>query len=59
MYTNDVPFQYNEREGRYTEFTGNPIGIIFVAGEGDGVFLLGQRSNNLICQVIQKIVGSY
>ena len=41
----DIPFQYNKREGRYTEFVGNPTGIIFVAAKRDQDFLLNQRSN--------------
>ena len=31
IYTGDIPFQYNEREGRYTEFIGNPTGAVFIA----------------------------
>ena len=27
----DVPFQYNKREGQYTELIGNPTGTTFVA----------------------------
>ena len=26
IYTGDVPFQYNQQEGKYTEFLGNPTG---------------------------------
>ena len=35
IYVDDVPFHYNEQEDKYTEFIGNPIGIIFVATERD------------------------
>ena len=28
IYMSDVPFQYNERESRYTEFIGNQTGTI-------------------------------
>ena len=41
----DIPIQYNEQEGRCTEFIGNPTGIIFVAIKSDQEFLLCQRSN--------------
>ena len=37
-YACDIPFQYNKREGRYTEFIGNPTGIIFVATKRDHEF---------------------
>ena len=29
IYMSDIPFQYNKREARYTEFIGNPTGTIF------------------------------
>ena len=45
VYTRDIPFQYNEREGRYTEFIGNPTGTIFVPAKREHKFLLSQRSN--------------
>ena len=31
IYVNDIPFQYNTREVKYTEFIGNSAGTIFVA----------------------------
>ena len=45
IYASDKPFQYNEREGRYTECIGNPTGTVFVAAKRDHNFLLSQRSN--------------
>ena len=44
-YASDVPFQYSEREGRYTEFIGNPTRIFFAPGQRDHEYLLGQISN--------------
>ena len=41
----DVPFQDSKREGKYTEFTGHQIGIIFVADNKDYEFLLTQKGN--------------
>ena len=35
IYKSDIPFQYSEREGRYTLFIGNPTGTIFVATKRD------------------------
>ena len=43
IYMSDVPFQYNEREGRCTEFVGNPKGTTFAAANRDQEILLGQR----------------
>ena len=40
----DVPFQYKEREAKYTEVVGNPTDIIFVANKRDHKFSLGQKS---------------
>ena len=34
IYASDIPFRHNEREGRYTEFVGNPTGTTFVANSG-------------------------
>ena len=45
IYTSDIPFQYNKREGRFTEVRGNPTGTVSVATKRDYEFLLGQRSN--------------
>ena len=45
IYASDVPFQYNERHGRYTEFVANPKGINFVVAWKDHEILLHQRSN--------------
>ena len=52
IYAGDVPFWYNTREGKYTEFIGNPTGIIFVAAKRDHKFLLYQKVMNLIWPVI-------
>ena len=57
IYTSHIHFQYNKIEGTYPEFIGNPIGTVFIAVKRDHTFLLIQRSNNLICQVVQLIVG--
>ena len=35
IYMSDILFQYNEEEGMYTEFIGNPTGTIFVASKRD------------------------
>ena len=40
IYIGDIPFQYNERESRYTEFIGNPTTIVDVASKRDQQFLL-------------------
>ena len=40
-----VPFQYNEWEGKYMVFVGNPTGIIFVATNRDHEFWLNQKGN--------------
>ena len=45
IYMSDVPFQYKEREGRYTEFVGNPTGTTLVVFKRDQKILLGQRNN--------------
>ena len=45
IYMGDVLFQYSEGDSRYTEFIGNPAGIIFVATSRDHKCLLSQRSN--------------
>ena len=45
IYASDVSFQNNEREGRYTEFIGNPTGTNFVADKRDQEILLSQRNN--------------
>ena len=45
IYTSDISFQYNEKEGRYIEFIGNPTGTIFVATKRDHEFVLNQRRN--------------
>ena len=45
IYTSDIPFQYNEREGRHAEFIGNPSGTVFVAAKRDHELLLSLRSN--------------
>ena len=31
IYVSNVPFQYNERQCKYTEFIGNPTGATLVA----------------------------
>ena len=41
IYESGIPFQYNKREGRYTEFIGKPTGTIFSHQKG----LLSERSN--------------
>ena len=45
IYASNLPFQYNGTEGRCIEFTGNPMGRIFVIAKRDHEFLLCQRSN--------------
>ena len=45
IYVSDIPFQYNEREGRYAEFIGYPTGTIFVAAKKNHKFLFSQRSS--------------
>ena len=39
----DVPFQYNEWEGTYTEFVGNLISDVFVAANKNHEFLLSHK----------------
>ena len=53
IYMSGIPFQYNEREGKYAKFIGNLPGTISVATKRDHKFLLSQKSSNLTCQVIQ------
>ena len=45
IYVSDVPFQYNKREDRYTDFIGNSKGTTFVATKWDQEILLHQRNN--------------
>ena len=45
VYTGDVPFQYNKQEGRYTGFSSNAIGNIFVTTSRDHAFLLSHKGN--------------
>ena len=45
IYADDVPFQYNEWEGKYTEFIGSPTDIMFVAVNMDHKFLLSWKGN--------------
>ena len=47
IYAGDVPFWYNEQEGMYTEFWGNPTGYIFMAARRDKTFLLNHRGSTL------------
>ena len=35
IFEGDIPFQYNDREGRYTGFIGNLTGTVFVAAKRD------------------------
>ena len=58
IYMSDISFQYNEREGRYTEFISNPMGTIFVAAKRDHKFYYIKEVIHLISQVIQLILGS-
>ena len=44
IYASEIPFQYNNIEGRYTEFIHNPIGTAFIVAKRDHEFLLSQRS---------------
>ena len=55
IYTGEILFKDTKIEDSYTEFIGNPIGTGFIAVKRDHEFLLSQRSNNLICPVIQLI----
>ena len=45
IYTDNVLFQYNDQEGTYTEFLGNPTGNIFLATSRDHEFLLNHKGN--------------
>ena len=45
IYMDDVPFQYKERQDKYTEFLGNPTSMIFVADKRHHELLLNQISN--------------
>ena len=49
IYAGDVPFQYNEQEGRYREFSCNPTGDVFLATSRDHELLShkGHMSNIL------------
>ena len=38
IYAGDIPYQYNEQEGTYTEFLGNATGNIFQAASRDQEF---------------------
>ena len=40
IYVSHIPLQDNERDGRYTEFIGNPTGTIFVTAKREHNFLL-------------------
>ena len=57
IYTSYIPLQYNKIEGRYTEFTGNPVGSVFIAIKRYHEFLISRVEINLICPVIQLILG--
>ena len=35
IYTGDIPFQDNEKEGMHTTFLGNPTGNIFLSASRD------------------------
>ena len=41
----DIPFQYNKIEGRFSEFTGYPIGLVFIAVIRNQEFLISQGRN--------------
>ena len=43
IYTDDVPFHYNEQEDTYTEFLGNPTDNIFLASSRDHKILLSYK----------------
>ena len=45
IYMGDVPFEYNERDSKYTDVLGSPTGIIFVGDKMDHNFFLNQISN--------------
>ena len=45
IYRSDIPFQYNKREGMYTEFICNPTGTVSIAAKTDHKFLVSLRSN--------------
>ena len=42
-YAGDILFWYNEQEGTYTEFLGNPTGNIFLLASRDHECLLHHR----------------
>ena len=54
IYTGNVPFQYSEQEGTYTDFSGNTTGNVLLATSRDHDFLLSHKgkmsniSNNSI-----------
>ena len=43
IYVADIPFQYSEKEGTYTEVLDNPTGNVFLAASNDLKFLLCHR----------------
>ena len=45
IYMSFILFQYNKRDGRYTEVIGNPTGTVFVASKRDHKIFLSQRGN--------------
>ena len=45
IYTGNVPFHYNEQEGMYTEFLGNPTGNVFLVNGRDHEFLPNHKDN--------------
>ena len=45
IYAGAVLFQYNEQEGMYTEFLGNPTGNVFIAASRDHEFSLSHKDN--------------
>ena len=47
IYTRDVPFQYDEQQGMYTEFSGNPAGNIFLAASRGHELYISHKSNML------------
>ena len=47
IHAGGLPFQYDEQEGTYTEFFGNPTGYIFLAICRDHKLLLGHRSTSM------------
>ena len=44
IYAGHVLLQYNEQEGTYTEFFGNPMHCVILAASRDHEFLLNHRS---------------